>query len=435
MNRKAAGFRFQTRLEPVKLFCVAGVVLLTFTVCAQRRPAESQDEKKSAKSETSARVLQKYVITPSDLPPPRPEEDSNNPPRVVPMPADAKFTLPPGFEINLFAEGDFQRPRWLALAPNGDVFLADSRAGSVIVLRDKNGDGVADERFTFASGLTEPFGLAFWRDYLYVGNTNAVVRFSYKPGMTAAQGQPEKITDLPGKGHWTRTVIFNPAGTKLYVSVGSQTNVSPEPEPRACIIEMNPDGSGRRIFACGLRNATGMAFNPSTRKLWANVQERDRLGDDLVPEYTTEVKDGGFYGWPYAYIGQNEDPRRKGERPDLVKKAIVPDLLIQAHSSVMGLVFYDGKMFPQEYRGDAFIALRGSWNRSKRTGYKIIRAPFKNGKSAGGYEDFLLGWLPNEDSREVWGRPVGLLVINDGSLLIVDDGANKIWRVSYRRPA
>ncbi|HEY7543373.1 MAG TPA: PQQ-dependent sugar dehydrogenase, partial [Blastocatellia bacterium] len=248
---------------------------------------------------------------------------------------------------------------------------------------------------------------------------------------------PEKIADLPGEGyreHWTRNVIFSPDGSKMDVTVGSKTNVDVEPDPmRAAISEYNPDGTGHRIYASGTRNPIGLAFYPGTRALWSAVQERDIIGDDLVPDYVTSIKEGGFYGWPYSYIGPNEDPRRKGERPDLVAKAIVPDVLIQAHSAVLGLVFYEGNMFPSEYRNDAFVALHGSWNRSKRTGYKIIRIRFKNGKPVGGYDDFLTGWMLAEDKAEVWGRPVGLLVLKDGSMLITDDGANKIWRVTYRK--
>jgi glucose/arabinose dehydrogenase len=218
----------------------------------------------------------------------------------------------------------------------------------------------------------------------------------------------------------------------MYVTVGSETNVSVEAEPmRAAIVEFNPDGTGKRIFASGTRNPIGLAWLPGTRTLWAAVQERDRLGDDLVPDFVTEIKDGGFYGWPYAYMGF-EDPRRKGERPDLVQKTLTGNVLIESHSAVLGLAFNQGPMFPREYRGDAFVALHGSWNRSKRTGYKIIRIRFRNGKPVGGYEDFLVGWMMGPETKEVWGRPVGLLFLPDGSMLITDDGANKIWRVTYR---
>ena len=417
-----------------KSYLVFAIVVLAalFFVGSKFYSTTSSAESASA----AAARLEHHEIRPEQLPPPNMREDADNPPRVIDRPAGAELSLPPGFAIDTFAEGNFERPRDMALAPNGDVFLADSGAGKILVLRDTNHDGKADERFTFASDMLQPYGIAFWRDYVYIGNTNAVVRFRYKPGQTKAEGQPEKILDLPGKGyreHWTRNVAFNPAGDKLYVTVGSESNVDVEEDPmRAAITEANPDGSGKKIYASGTRNPVGLAFNPSTRKLWASVQERDNMGDDLPPDYVTEIKEGGFYGWPFSYIGKNPDPRRRGERPDLVQRAIVPDVLIQAHSSVLGLVFYQGKMFPSEYRGNAFVALHGSWNRSKRTGYKIIRIPFADGKPTGGYNDFVVGWMLGEDRREVWGRPVGLLVLQDGSLLISDDGADKIWRVSYQ---
>jgi glucose/arabinose dehydrogenase len=404
--------------------------------CAQggaQRQTQTASQPSAATTASSAQ--RHYNLTPASLPPPNASPDAVNPPNVIPKPAGAELRLPQGFEASTFAEGGFVRPRWMALAPNGDVFVADSEAGSIIILRDTNRDGVAEERFTFATGLKQPFGMAFWRDYFYVGNTDAVVRFRYQTGQTKAEGQFEKIADLPGKGyreHWTRNVIFSPDGSKMYVTVGSESNVSVEPDPmRAAIMEYNPDGTGKRIIASGTRNPIGLSFNPTTHSLWAAVQERDRLGDDLVPDYVTEIRGGGFYGWPYAYAGQNVDPRRKGERSDLVSKTIVPDVLIEAHSAVLGLVFYEGKMFPEEYRGRAFVALHGSWNRSRRTGYKIISIPFKNGKATGGYDDFLTGWMLGEDNKDVWGRPVGLLVLPDGSMLITDDGANKIWRVTY----
>ena len=383
--------------------------------------------------------LQHHNITVADLPPPEVQKGPINFSKVIPKPDDAKLTLPPGFSVSTYAEGNLDRPRWLALAPNGDVFVAESQGSRISILRDSNKDGTVDERFVFAEGLNAPFGMAFWHDYLYVGNNNSLLRFKYKSGQTRADGPPEKIADLPGNGyreHWTRNVLFNPAGTKVYVTVGSKSNVDAGEEPmRAAISEFNPDGSGQRIFAAGTRNPIGLDWNPRTKELWAAVQERDLIGNDLVPDYVTSIKDGAFYGWPYAYCGPREDPRRAGEKPDLVKKTVVGDVLIQAHSAVLGMLFYQGTMFPEEYRGDAFVALHGSWNRDLRTGYKIIRIKFdKQGKPVGGYDDFLVGWMLGENRPEVWGRPVGLLVLADGSMLITDDGANKIWRVTYAKP-
>ena len=384
------------------------------------------------------KTLGRYHIQPQNLPAPYATKSTAAPPEVIPRPAGAQLVMPPGFTIQTYAEGELEMPRELALASNGDVFVADSSSGRIVILRDENHDGRADRRFVFASGLNQPYGMAFWKDFFYVGNTDAVVRFKYKPGQTRAEGAPEQIASLPGRGyrqHWTRNLLFNPDGSKLYVTVGSETNVDVEKHPmRAAISEFNPDGTGFRVFARGTRNPLGVAFYPGTNTLWAAVQERDLLGDDLVPDYVTEVKEGAFYGWPFAYTGRAVDPRHQGERPDLVAKAVDPDVLIQAHSAVMDLVFYTGSMFPAEYRGDAFMALHGSWNRSKRTGYKIVRVRFKDGRPLGGYEDFLVGWMIDPQSREVWGRPVGLLVLSDGSLLISDDGANKIWRVSYSAP-
>jgi glucose/arabinose dehydrogenase len=414
------------------------ISLLALLACAQS-DGPSSDAAAPDKGDSGAaqsQVMKHYDIKVADLPGPQVQQGPVNRSKVIPRPEGAKLNLPAGFEAAVFTETDLQEPRWLALAPNGDIFVAESRAGRISILRDANQDGKVDEKFVFATGLKQPFGMAFWREYFYVGNTNAVVRFKYRSGQTKAEGEPEKIADLPGLGyreHWTRNLMFTPDGKKLIVTVGSESNVEVEDDPRrAAISEYNPDGTAHRILASGVRNPIGLAFNPTTRQLWAAVQERDLIGEDLVPDYVTSIKDGGFYGWPYAYIGSNEDPRRT-ERPDLVKKAIVPDVLIQAHSAVLGLVFYEGKQFPSEYRGDAFVALHGSWNRAKRTGYKIIRIRFNNGKPVGGYDDFLTGWMLAEDKSEVWGRPVGLVVAKDGSLLIADDAANRIWRVTYSK--
>lgn len=378
-----------------------------------------------------------FSYDPAKLPPPFHTESARRNSKVIPQPSNAVLNVPKGFKVNIFAEGDFRYPRWMALAPNGDVFVADSRANAIIVLRDANKDGVAEQRFVFSDKLAQPFGMAFHKDWFYVANTDSVVRFDYKSGQTQAAGQPERVVELTPGGynqHWTRNILFSPDGKRMFVSIGSATNVDVEADPRRAAISIyDPDGRNHKIYAGGLRNPIGLAWNPKTGKLWTAVNERDGLGDDLVPDYATSVKEGGFYGWPYSYLGQNEDPRRKGENPELVKKAIVPDVLFTSHVAALGILFYSGKMFPKEYQGDAFVAFHGSWNRAKLSGYAVVRIPFDaKGKLEGNrYENFVSGWLPDENSNEVWGRPVGLLVAADGSLLITDDGTRKIWRVSY----
>ncbi len=404
---------------------------------------QSNDKRKNDTMDASNPAIEhfdsapKHQILSKDLPKPFASESVRKSSRIIPQPENAVLRMPKGFNIGVFAEGEFKYPRWMALAPNGDVFVADSYANSVIVLRDSNNDGKADQRFVFSDKLSQPFGMAFWNDWFYVANTDSVVRFKYKPGQTEAGADPEKLIELTRGGynqHWTRNILFSPDGKKLFVSIGSSGNYDPETdERRAAISVYNPDGSGHRVFAGGLRNPIGLAFNPKTQELWTAVNERDRLGDDLVPDFVTSVEEGGFYGYPYSYIGKNPEPRLNGARPDLVAKAIVPDVLVTSHSAALGMVFNEGNMFPREYFGDAFVAFHGSWNREKLTGYKIIRIDFDdNGKLKNqGYEDFITGWLPSEDSNEVWGRPVGLLMLADGSMLITDDGAKKIWRVTY----
>jgi glucose/arabinose dehydrogenase len=369
-------------------------------------------------------ALQHHEIRPDQLPPPYATRSSGNPPRVASAPAGWKPTVPPGFQINVFAKG-LDDPRNMILAPNGDVLVAQSSAGSIIILR-------GNQRFTLARGLNYPYGLAIRGDMLYIGDEDAVVRIPYRAGQTSSNAAPAKIASLPSGGHATRNVIFNRGASKMYVSIGSASNVNPEEPPRAAVMEYNADGSGVRRFAWGLRNPVGLAWNPRTGTLWTCVNERDGLGDDLVPDYATDLRDGAFYGWPWVYIGDHVDPRRAGERRDLVR-AVVPSVLIQSHSAPIGMVFYDGAMFPAEFRGSAFVALHGSWNRSKRTGYKVIRIPFRDGKPTGGYDDFAAGWMIGEDDRTVLGRPAGLLVLGDGSLLVSDDSNGIIWRVTYAR--
>ena len=377
--------------------------------------------------------LRHFDIRFEQLPPPFATPSAGNPPFVVAQPKGAQLHLPPGFRISIFAS-NLEDARTMLLTPNGDVLVAEPGAGRITLLRDANHDGVAETRVNFATGLHEPFGLALHGPWLYIGGIDAVVRIPYTPGRTTSNAKPQHLVSLPDGGHSTRGVLFNRAGTKMYVSVGSESNVSAGEDPRrAAILEMNPDGSGERIFAAGLRNPIGMAWEPVTGALWTVVNERDGLGDDLVPDYATDVRDGAFYGWPYAYLGPHEEPRRRGERADLVQKTIPPALLIQAHSAPIGIAFYNGTMFPPQYRGAAFVGLHGSWNRERRTGYKIISIPFRNGRPSGGYDDFVVGWSPDERDRRVWGRLTCLLVLPDGSLLIADDGGGKIWRVTYGR--
>lgn len=415
----------QASLIAMLVFCAACSEVSCQTKTASKPPAVVE-----------MTAPKQFEIKPADMPKPYASESAMRPSRVIAQPDNATLSVPKGFKVNVFAEGDFQQPRWMVLAPNGDVFLSDGSAGKIFVLRDANKDGTAEERFTFAENLDRPFGMAFYKEWFYVAQTDSIMRFKYTPGQTKAVGEPEKLVTLTAGGynqHWTRNILFSPDNSKLFISVGSASNVSAGEEPiRAAVSVADPDGKNLRQYATGLRNPIGLAFNPATKVLWTAVNERDGLGDDLVPDYVTSVKEGAFYGWPFSYVGTNEDPRRQGEAPDLVKKAVVPDVLLTSHSAALGLIFYDGKMFPGEYKGDAFSALHGSWNRQKLTGYKIIRIRFKDGKPIkNGYEDFLTGWLPDENGSEVWGRPVGLLVNADGSMLITDDGAKKIWRVSY----
>lgn len=401
------------------------------------------------------------AVATQQLPPPFHTPWFRKPTRTVPMPEGHRLLVPPGFTVSVFAD-KLQFPRFMALAPNGDVFVAQPvrNASKIVVLRDADKDGVAESRETFADGLNRPFGLAFWKNYLYVSNNDSVVRFTYTAGQLIAAGVPEKIVDLPpsdaaldadtaarlnidisqtrGYNHWTRNVIFNPAGTKMYVTVGSATNATPDTDPRrAAVNEYKPDGTGHRVFASGLRNPVGLAYYPGTNTLWTAVNERDHLGDDLVPDYMTSVRDGAFYGWPYSYIGDNIDPTVKPERPDLVAKAVAPDVLLPSHSAALGLIFYTGSQFPPQYRNSAFVALHGSINRSKLSGYAVMRVPFRNGKPSGPPENFLTGFIARDDEeKQAWGRPVGVLQLADGSILVSDDGGNRVWRVSYsRRPA
>src|SRR5215467_1369030 len=366
------------------------------------------------------------------LPEPFATPSVRNTAQVVTKPDSAQLKAPAGFSVSVYAD-NLQGPRTMVYAPNGDLFVAQSRAGSVLVMRDTNNDGEPDSRTTYAQGLNGVFGMAFHDGYLYLGRTDSIVRYKYKDGDTQAQGNPEKLVDLPTGGHSTRNIVFSRDGKKMYVAVGSFSNKSDGEEPRrAAVNEYNPDGTGQRVFASGLRNPVALTLQPGTDTIWVSVNERDTLGDDLVPDYITSVKDGGFYGWPYSYIGGNYDPEHRGKRPDLVQRAIVPDVLLPAHAAAVGLTFYTGTEFPERYRNGAFVGLHGSWNRSKLSGSRIAFVPFQNGKPSGPVEDFLTGWIiADGNPGTTWGRPVSPFVAKDGSLLVSDDGSNTIWRVRY----
>jgi glucose/arabinose dehydrogenase len=343
-------------------------------------------------------------------------------------------TVPAGFHVNIFAK-EFERVRFLVTAPNGDLFVADTGAGKVLVLRDPQHTGGASQREVFAEDLKLPFGIAFRDDYVYVGNTGEVVRFRYDKITSKRLGEAEHILDLPsGGGHFTRTLAFSNDGQHLYISVGSSGNLEIEKDQRrAAILVCDPDGKNARIYASGLRNSVGLAVEPFTGAVWSAVNERDALGDDLPPDYLTSVKDGGFYGWPYSYIGDNVDPRVQPQRPDLVAKAIIPDVLLGAHVAPLQFTFYTGEQFPESYRGGAFVAEHGSWNRASRAGYQVVFVGFKDGKAAVDPVPFLTGFVPTPGGLRVNGRPVGVAVASDGALLVSDDGANVIYRISYSK--
>jgi glucose/arabinose dehydrogenase len=377
-------------------------------------------------------------ITAADLPQPaeaRPSRDS-----VIARPADAWPQAPPGFKVDLFVSTGLAQPRQIRTAPNGDIFVADSGAGEIKVFRGINKDGKPEQTSVFASGLDRPFGIAFYPvgsdpRWVYIGNTNSVVRFPYKNGDLKTTAVAERIIpQLPTGGHWTRDVVFSKDGRSMLVAVGSGSNIDdPDSHPsefhRANVLEYTPDGKFESVYASGIRNPVGLGIQPETGELWVSVNERDNLGDNLVPDYVTHVERGGFYGWPYFYIGPHADARLNGAHPELKSKVIVPDVLLTPHNASLGLTFYEGKQFPAEYRGDLFAAEHGSWNRSVRSGHEVIRVPLDHGKSNGVHQDFLTGFVTPEG--KMWGRPVGVTVAADGSMLVTDDGTKSIWRVSY----
>ncbi|NUS22104.1 MAG: sorbosone dehydrogenase family protein [Mesorhizobium sp.] len=398
------------------------------------------------------------LLKPDDQEKPYLTESASNGGGIVDRPEDAKPKLPPGFSAELVASG-IDNPRAVRVAPNGDLFVADSRANQVRVYRLAEGSAKPAKTSVFAKGLTRPYGIAFYPpgdkpQWVYVANSDSVVRFPYRDGDLEASGKPETIVaKIPANHHWTRDIAFSPDGKTLYLSVGSGSNIAEDmnskpkgsveawaksqplgaawgsEEGRADVLAFDPDGNNRRTVATGLRNCSGMTVQLATGALWCVVNERDELGDNVPFEYATAVNEGAFYGWPWYYIGDNEDPRHKGARPDLAGKVTLPDVLIQAHSAPLNIAFYDGGNFPADYKGDAFVTLHGSWNRDVRTGYKVVRLRFKDGKPTGEYDDFATGFVIADDA--VWGRPVGIAVAKDGALILTEDGNGTIWRITY----
>ncbi len=437
-------------IHPMKIYLLLFLLSVITSACNSNR-------KTVGRTDVSDTLLTGKNVA---LPQPNATKSVRNFPNVIGW-ADGKTPLAPvGFKVEKYADG-FISPRWLYVCPNGDVLVAEantelsgfkmlgarilgitksqrftSSANRITLLRDSNNDGTPDIRKTFLSGLNQPLGMLIIGSSFYVANTDGLWKYPYKSGQTEISAKGIKIKSLPAGGynnHWTRNIITNADSSKIYISVGSASNIGEhglENEiRRANILEINPDGSSETIYASGLRNPVGMDFAPGTSTLYTVVNERDELGDNLVPDYLTSVKKGGFYGWPYSYFGNNPDPRVEVQRPDLIEKAIVPDIALGSHTASLGLVFYDRESFPQQYRNGAFIGQHGSWNRSEISGYKVVFVPFKNGQPSGKPEDFLTGFVADVEDEKVYGRPVGLAVLNDGSLLVADDASNTIWRV------
>ena len=424
-----------------KVFRSAVLGILFTTYCSGQKPSGNGPFVSYNQQEPG----RKHHITVADLPAPYATRSVDHGAGVIRRPDGAWPKAPAGFKVELYAAG-FTNPRLIRTAPNGDVFLAESRSGEIKVFRGITSDGKAEQSSVFATGLEQPFGIAFYPpgpnpQWVYVGNTGSVVRFPYANGDLKARGPEQHMADLPGGGrlrgggHWTRDIVFSADGKRMFVSVGSRSNVddtddNPAEFHRADVLEFTPEGKNERVYASGIRNCVGIAIHPKTGEVWCSVNERDELGNDLVPDYITHLQEGGFYGWPWYYIGGHQDPRHKGKHPEFKDKVIVPDVLLQPHYASLEMTFYGGKQFPTEYAGNIFAAEHGSWNRDPITGYEVIRIRLDaEGRSSGEYEDFLTGFVT--PGGEVWGRPVGVTVAKDGSLLVSDDGSKSIWRVSY----
>ena len=424
-------------------FACASVCLLT--ACLAPASGAGQNEVLTGQAAFTDYRTQKpgirHKIAVADLPKPFSTESAGNGPTLVPRPKDAWPVAPAGFHVDLYASG-LDGPRLIRTAPNGDLFVAETHAGEIKVFRGVTKDGKPAQTSVYATGLQQPFGIAFFPpgpnpQWLYIGNTNSVVRFAYNSGDLKASGPAQTLVpELASKGgHSTRDVAFSLDGKRMFVSVGSRSNVDdadthPAEFHRANILEYTPEGKFVKIYGAGIRNPVGIAVHPRTGELWCSVNERDGLGDNLVPDYITHVQEDGFYGWPWYYMGSNQDPRHEGKHPELKGKVTVPDVLLQPHFASLEMTFYTGKQFPAEFHGDVFASEHGSWNRKYRAGYEVIRVPVKDGRATGEFEDFLTGFVTADG--QVWGRPVGVAVVPDGSLIVSDDGSNSLWRVSYK---
>ncbi|RKR10834.1 glucose/arabinose dehydrogenase [Flavobacterium sp. 90] len=420
---------------------VSNILSISFLIVLTACNGQSKAEKETISKQPS--VVVKTAIGDLTLPAPYATESKTKNSKVLGWPEGKTPKAPEGFTVTKFADG-FDNPRWSYIGPNNDIFVVESGTrtskNQIIVLRDTDKDGKFETREVFLKGLNRPFGMLILKDFFYVANTDGLYRYPYKNAPLKLETKGVKIVELPAGGynnHWTRNIISNPEETKIYVAVGSGSNVGEngmdKEVRRAAILEINPDGTGEKIYADGLRNPMGMDWNPVNKELWTAVNERDELGDDLVPDYITSVKLNGFYGWPYSYYGNNPDPRLKGERKDLVAKAIVPDVPVGSHTASLGLAFYTKDAFPAKYKNGAFVGQHGSWNRSIISGYKVLFVPFANGKPSGKPEDFLTGFVANADTAEVYGRPVAVTVMKDGSLLVNDDSGNTIWKVTANK--
>ncbi|WP_316812446.1 sorbosone dehydrogenase family protein [Pedobacter heparinus] len=431
-------------------------LLTAISISAACNQDTKQHTAQTAADSTIADTTAAIVLPPADT-----SASKNKFSKVIGWPEGKTPRAPAGFVVSKFAAG-LKSPRNIYVAPNGDIFVvlsnsersaiekvanvitgkakaevAGESANTVVLLRDKDKDGKPELQTNFLKGLNQPYGVLVIGNAFYVANTDGLYRYPYRTGDTEITAKGTKIMDLPAGGynnHWTRNLIANKDNTKIYVSVGSGSNVGENGMEhelrRANILEVNPDGTGEIVYASGLRNPVGMGWAPGSGMLWTAVNERDGLGDDLVPDYITSVKKGAFYGWPYAYFGQHEDPRMKGKSPDMVKKTIVPDVPVGSHTASLGLAFYTAESFPEQYRQGAFIGQHGSWNRSALSGYRVAFVPFKNGKPSGGVTDFLTGFIADPAKGEVYGRPVGVAVAPDGALLVADDVSSTVWRVA-----